>query len=208
MGVYMKVVLYTQRVEVAESYGERRDCADQNIPCFIEACGYLPLPLPNIRNIAERLIEQIQPSGIVLTGGNSLTKYGGEAPERDEVERWILDVSLERDIPVYGFCRGMQVILDYFGCELEQVQGHVAVRHKLSGTLGELEVNSFHNQACYKVKGPLEALARTQDGVIEAVRHKDKRILGTMWHPEREERFQTLDIRRVKELFDQYGQAH
>ena len=208
MGVYMKVVLYTQRVEVAESYGERRDCADQNIPCFIEACGYLPLPLPNIRNIAERLIEQIQPSGIVLTGGNSLTKYGGEAPERDEVERWILDVSLERDIPVYGFCRGMQVILDYFGCELEQVQGHVAVRHKLSGTLGELEVNSFHNQACYKVKGPLEALARTQDGVIEAVRHKDKHILGTMWHPEREERFQTLDIRRVKELFDQYGQAH
>lgn len=208
MGVYMKVVLYTQRVEVAESYGERRDCADQNIPRFIEACGYLPLPLPNIRNIAERLIEQIQPSGIVLTGGNSLTKYGGEAPERDEVERWILDVSLERDIPVYGFCRGMQVILDYFGCELEQVQGHVAVRHKLSGTLGELEVNSFHNQACYKVKGPLEALARTQDGVIEAVRHKDKRILGTMWHPEREERFQTLDIRRVKELFDQYGQAH
>ena len=208
MGVYMKVVLYTQRVEVAESYGERRDCADQNIPCFIEACGYLPLPLPNIRNIAERLIEQIQPSGIVLTGGNSLTKYGGEAPERDEVERWILDVSLERDIPVYGFCRGMQVILDYFGCELEQVQGHVAVRHKLSGTLGELEVNSFHNQACYKVKGPLEALARTQDGVIEAVRHKDKRILGTMWHPEREERFQTLDLRRLKELFDQYGQAH
>ena len=88
------------------------------------------------------------------------------------------------------------------------MQGHVAVRHKLSGTLGELEVNSFHNQACYKVKGPLEALARTQDGVIEAVRHKDKRILGTMWHPEREERFQTLDIRRVKELFDQYGQAH
>ena len=84
MGVYMKVVLYTQRVEVAESYGERRDCADQNIPCFIEACGYLPLPLPNIRNIAERLIEQIRPSGIILTGGNSLVEYGGDAPERDE----------------------------------------------------------------------------------------------------------------------------
>lgn len=198
----VKIVLYTQRVEVVESYGERRDCADQNIPHFIEACGYLPVPLPNIKSIAEGLIEQIQPSGIVLTGGNSLTKYGGEAPERDEAERRILDISLEQDIPVYGFCRGMQVILDYFDCELKQVQGHVAVRHKISGRLGELEVNSFHNQACYKVKDPLEVLARTQDGVVEAVRHKDKRILGTMWHPEREEHFQMLDIRRVKELFD------
>lgn len=198
----MKIVLYTQRVEVIEDYGERRDCADQNIPRFIEACGYLPVPLPNIKSIAEKMVEQMQPEGIILTGGNSLVKYGGDAPERDETEKRILDISLQNDIPIYGFCRGMQVILDYFDCELEQVQGHVAVRHKTSGTLGELEVNSFHNQACYRVKDPLEALARTQDGVIEAVRHKDKRILGTMWHPEREEHFQTLDIQRVKELFD------
>ncbi|MBD5489827.1 MAG: C26 family cysteine hydrolase domain-containing family [Lachnospiraceae bacterium] len=197
----MKVVLYTQRVELIESYGERRDCADQNIPRFIEACGYLPIPLPNIRNIAEKLIEQIQPSGIILTGGNSLAKYGGDAPERDEAERRILDVSLERDIPVYGFCRGMQVILDYFDCELNQVQGHVAVHHKVSGVLGELEVNSFHNQACYRVKDPVEVLAQTQDGVIEAVQHKNKRILGTMWHPERETPFPDLDIQRIQKLF-------
>lgn len=30
-----KIVLYTQRVEVVESYGERRDCADQEIPRFL-----------------------------------------------------------------------------------------------------------------------------------------------------------------------------
>ena len=197
----VKIILYTQRVEVIESYGERRDCADQNIPRFIEACGYLPIPLPNIRNIAEKLIEQIQPSGIILTGGNSLAKYGGDAPERDEAERRILDVSIEHDIPVYGFCRGMQVILDYFGCELEQVQGHVAVHHKILGILGGLEVNSFHNQACYRVKDPLEVLAQTQDGVIEAVRHKDKRILGTMWHPEREKPFPISDIQQIQKLF-------
>lgn len=196
-----KIVLYTQRVEIIESYGERRDCADQNIPRFIETCGYLPVPLPNIRNIAEKLIEQLCPAGIVLTGGNGLIKYGGDAPERDETERRILEISLERNIPVYGFCRGMQVILDYFGCELEQVHGHVAVRHKISGILGELEVNSFHNQACYRVKDPMETLAQTQDGVIEAVRHKNKRILGTMWHPEREKPFRDTDVERMRKLF-------
>lgn len=196
-----KIVLYTQRVEIVESYGERRDCADQNIPRFIEACGYLPVPIPNVLDIAKEMAEQMQPAGIFLTGGNSLAKYGGDAPERDEVENALLTFALRHDIPVYGFCRGMQMILDYFGCELEQVQGHVAVRHKVSGVLGELEVNSFHNQACRMIKEPLEILAQSEDGVVEAVLHKEKRVLGTMWHPEREEPFLLSDIQRVKELF-------
>ncbi len=196
-----EIVLYTQRVEIIESYGERRDCADQNIPRFIEACGYLPVPIPNIKSVAEEMIGYIQPAGIVLTGGNSLVKYGGNAPERDEVEKRLLDMALERGIPVYGFCRGMQMILDYFSCELDQVQGHVAVRHKVFGEMGEWEVNSFHNQACRYVKEPLKVLAQTEDGVIEAVQHKNKHILGTMWHPEREKPFQMPGIQLLQELF-------
>lgn len=200
-GTSVKAVFYTQRVEIVESYGERRDCADQNIPRFLEACGYLPIPLPNARSIAEKMIEQIKPEGIVLTGGNSLVKYGGNAPERDEMEKRILGLAMEKDIPVYGFCRGMQVIVDYFGSELEQVQGHVAVRHAVSGELGIREVNSFHNQACCKVKLPLRVLAQSQDGVIEAVCYPEKHILATMWHPERENPFQDVDIQLVRKFF-------
>lgn len=201
MVINMKTILYTQRVEIVESYGERRDCADQNIPRFIQACGYLPVPMPNIVDAARQMAKQLEPAGIVLTGGNSLVKYGGNAPERDEAERELLNIALQYDMPVYGFCRGMQVILDYFGCELEQVQGHVAVHHKVTGALGDLEVNSFHNQACRIVRDSLEILAQSEDGVIEAVLHKDKRILGTMWHPEREKPFKVSDIKRVQELF-------
>lgn len=196
-----KIVLYTQRVEIIESYGERRDCADQNIPRFIETCGYLPVPVPNVLGIAGKMAEQMHPAGIVLTGGNSLVKYGGDAPERDKVEKELLAFALRYDIPVYGFCRGMQVILDYFGCDLEQVQGHVAVQHKVSGILGGLEVNSFHNQSCRTIKEPLEILAQSEDGVIEAVRHKKKRVLGTMWHPEREEPFRMQEIKWLQEHF-------
>ncbi len=197
----MKIVLYTQRVEIVESYGERRDCADQNIPYFIETCGYLPIPLPNNQRCTEQIIKQIQPVGIVLTGGNSLVKYGGNAPERDETEKRILDMALEYNISVYGFCRGMQVIADYFGCDLTEIQGHVAVHHMVSGKMGTFEVNSFHNQACCSVKKPLEVLAQTDDGVIEAICYREKHILGTMWHPERENPFADADIRRVQELF-------
>jgi putative glutamine amidotransferase len=97
--------------------------------------------------------------------------------------------------------------LDYFGCELTDVKGHVAVRHRLLGTFGGLEVNSFHNQALVK-KGDfagngdvLEILAYTDDGVVEAVHHKKYKILATMWHPEREEIFRDDDIKRVQNLF-------
>ena len=197
----MRTVIYTQRVEIVEGYGERRDCADQNIPIFLQACGYLPIPAPNVCDVVQEMIDAIQPAGIVLTGGNSLCKYGGNAPERDETERKILEIAIERNIPVYGFCRGMQVILDYYGCPLVEVKGHVAVRHTLTGALGGIEVNSFHNQACMDVSDSLEVLAKTEDGVVEAVRAKNAQTLATMWHPEREQPFGVSDMERLKRLF-------
>lgn len=197
----MKKVLYTQRVEIIESYQERRDCADQNIPRFLEACGYLPVPVPNVLSALDELLDELQPSGIVLTGGNSLVSCGGQAPERDDTDRRLIKAAIKKDIPLYGFCRGMQSILDFFGCELLDVEGHTAVRHRVTGIWGDLEVNSYHNQACRSVKEPLEAAEMAEDLVVEAVCCPQLRIIATMWHPEREHPFQDADIRRVQELF-------
>lgn len=196
-----KIVIYTQRVEVVESYGERRDCADQNIPRFLEACGYLPIPLPNVLEEPAAFVELLQPAGIVLTGGNSLQKYGGTAPERDDTDYCLVETALNNKIPIYGFCRGMQSILDYFGCRLEHVECHVAVRHQVHGIWGDFEVNSYHNQACLEVTGGLEVAAQTEDGVIEAVVSWEHLLVATMWHPERENPFADRDVRRVRELF-------
>lgn len=201
----MKMILFTQRVELVESYGERRDCADQRIVEFLEVCGYMPVPLPNVIQDIEAYVRQLRPSGIVLTGGNSLEGYGGNAPERDRTDRTLLRISLKQELPLYGFCRGMQSILDYFGCPLSQVEGHVAKRHPLKNARGETirEVNSYHNQAAYTrdVKEPLEVTACTEDSIVEAIRHREKKIMGTMWHPEREKEFLTEDIAAIQELF-------
>lgn len=196
-----KVVIYTQRVEVVESYQERRDCADQNIPRFLEACGYLPVPMPNVIKQPAVFVEALQPAGIVLTGGNSLEKYGGTAPERDDTDYCLVESAINKQIPIYGFCRGMQSILDYFGCRLENVEHHVAVRHQVHGKWGNFEVNSYHNQACMEVMGELEIMAQTLDGVIEAVISKKYPVMATMWHPERENPFMDKDIERVKGFF-------
>lgn len=201
----MEPVIYTQRVEIIKEYQERRDCADQRIADFISACGFLPVPVPNREAVAERLIERIRPVGIILTGGNSLTQYGGNAPERDAMDKRLIEIAVRELIPLYGFCRGMQSILNYFGNKLTDVEGHVALRHVIQGKMGVLEVNSYHNQACVQLSNHcgLNILAQTPDEVIEAVRHERFPIIGTMWHPEREKDFDINDINRVKKLFEE-----
>lgn len=199
----MKCVVYTQRVEIIESYGERRDCADQRIADFINACGFLPVPLPNNESLAEHFVNTINPAGIILTGGNSLVKYGGVAPERDGMDRKLIEISIKKEIPLYGFCRGMQSILDYFGNELESITGHVAVKHEINMQGNVQIVNSYHNQACTKLKegSGLLSIAESNDGVIEAVSHEKMPIVGIMWHPERENMYREMDVQFVKKLF-------
>lgn len=197
----MKAVIYTQRVDVIESYNERRDCSDQNISRFIQTCGYLPIPVSNVICNLENFVDYAKPAGIVLTGGNSMVKYAGTAPERDRTDRELIRIAQKYRIPIYGFCRGMQSILDYFGCVLENVSGHVAVRHRVMGEWGDFEVNSYHNQACTKIEAPLKIVAAGADGVIEAVECTEQKINATMWHPEREQPFAEADIKRIRQLF-------
>ena len=52
-----------------------------------------------------------------------------------------------------------------------------------------------------EVKEPFKVLAYTEDGVIEAIQSTEYKIIGTMWHPEREQLFSQKDIERVRKLF-------
>ncbi len=203
----MKRVIYTQRVEIVENYNERRDCADVEIAKLIWECGFLPVPVNNIPQKINTFLDQIRPDGILLTGGNDLSKYGGNAPERDETEKKIIEYGIKNNIPIYGFCRGMQVIADYFGAELTKITNHVSVRHRLEGSSpwnGRI-VNSFHNMAVKAVTGGLTVEARSEDGVIEVIRGKDQSIYGTMWHPEREKPYMQSDIQFIKQIFSEEG---
>lgn len=65
----MKTVLYTQRVEVVKSYGERRDCADQNIARFLSTCGFLPLPGSKYKGTGRKNDDGIK------TGGNCVYRW-------------------------------------------------------------------------------------------------------------------------------------
>jgi len=111
----MTLVAVTQRVAVEPRHGERRDCLDQAWTRFLLACGLTPMPAPNQQEAALALCTTAPVAGIVLTGGNDLAAYGGDAPERDATEGALIDLAARRGWPVLGVCRGMQMIQERFG---------------------------------------------------------------------------------------------
>jgi gamma-glutamyl-gamma-aminobutyrate hydrolase PuuD len=196
-----RMIAVTQRVDVVPRRGERRDALDQSWARLLAACGLIVLPVPNHPATAAAMLGGAPVSGLLLTGGNDLARYGGDAPERDETERLLLTLARERRLPVLGVCRGMQVIQDAFGVPLKPVAGHVAVRHRVEGSGPAAEVNSFHGFGATGSVAELEVLARAADGIVEAVRHRSEPILAQMWHPERESPYDPADIARIRRHF-------
>lgn len=195
----MSIALVTQRVAIDPAHGERRDALDQRWGAFLARCGMIAAPVPNRRDAALGLAAATLPTLIVLSGGNDLSAYGGDAPERDETEFALLDWARDNGVPVLGICRGMQVILHAFGTPLVRLEGHVATRHNVTGGGTEREVNSYHSFGALAVKC-LTVDLRAADQSVEAVTHPQERIKGIMWHPERETVFSEQDVTLVRDL--------
>lgn len=191
----MKQIGITQRVDVTEKK-ERRNSLDQRWIDLLMRCDLNPIILPNHLESLRLLIQNISFSGFVLSGGNDLHFYSGDAPERDEVELFLISYAIDRRLPLLGVCRGMQVIHHYFGDSLKQVEGHAGAHHAI--TSGH-QVNSYHHLAVASTT--LQVCEQSKDGVIESTRHPDYPILGVMWHPERENPFREEDIQLIQGFF-------
>ena len=201
----------TQRVDRFESYNENRDALDQRLIDWVIQLGYMPIPIPNSlvnltssTNLQPNLdvwLNEINIDVIVLSGGNNI----GDFKQRDLTESYILSWAEQYKKPVLGICRGMQMMGVYSGADLVEVEKHVRARHKLKikdiyiNCLPE-SVNSFHNFALEKCPVMYDIMAESQDGSIEAIRHKKLPWEGWMWHPEREKKFTIIEQVRFKKL--------
>lgn len=202
----------TMREVQAEGYFEPRDALARDWGRFLDAAipdaAWLPLPNLGAPGV-EAFCAKWRLNGLILTGGEDL----GVAPVRDETERALLRYFLQRHQPVLGVCRGLQLLWSEMGGQLETKAGHRATRHALTlASLPEagveqrvVEVNSYHNY-CLRPPGSsmLEhpsTFARAADGTIEGVAFRDGRVVGVMWHPEREPQPEPFDVALARKLF-------
>ncbi len=160
--------------------------------------------------------------GLLLSGGGDvdILLFSGEAnpaigipsPQRDRLEITLAKLAVESGWPLFGICRGIQVLNVALGGALITdipSQYKTSIQHATPAEAGrqylahtvkiekknllariireeEILVNSFHHQA---IKSPAERLvvtARAWDGLIEAVElpGTEKPVIGVQWHPE------------------------
>lgn len=186
----------------------------------INAAGGIAVALPPIENPEQILGQLDSVDGILFSGGGDinplllgeepLPQLGGVNPIRDAHELLLTRLAYDRGIPMFGICRGLQVIVAALGGTLHQdiktcmteinpikhsqempryVASHTvtALEESIIGkTLGKkIAVNSFHHQAVANPGPLLRVTATAPDGVIEGVESTDfKSVMGVQWHPE------------------------
>jgi putative glutamine amidotransferase len=205
----------------------------------IQRAGGLAVMIPPDGHLADAPDEMLDLlDGLILAGGNDIDPafYGADphpetrhiVPERDRSELALARRAIERDMPLLGICRGMQLINVAFGGTLRQhlpdELGHEEHRRTLGSfedadhdvrlTAGSLAARaageeihatkSHHHQGVAKIGVGLEVTGISMlDDLPEAIEAPDRRfVLGVQWHPEADER-----SRIVGALVEQSG-AH
>lgn len=161
--------------------------------------------------------------GVLFTGGDDIhpflygeetdAKCGNVSQPRDSMEMALVPLVMEFGKPIFGICRGIQILNTAMGGTLHQdipsqFKSELSIAHRqpfaykvpshtvditpgtlLSRILGEehasIAVNSMHHQAIKDVAPGLEVCGYAPDKMIEAVYAPDYPfLLGVQWHPE------------------------
>lgn len=187
----------------------------------VEAAGGIPviiapkrMPNANMSLLLDRI------DGLLLSGGADINPIlVGEDPvpalhgintERDLFELTLTRLAYNRQIPMLGICRGIQVLAAALGGTIMQdiatsLSHTQLIKHsqdadratathfveavegsRIAELLGKrFAVNSFHHQAVGQCGPRFRITAQSADGVIEAIESTEmKSIIGVQWHPE------------------------
>ena len=185
----------------------------------LEEAGAVPvmLPLTDGEAALRRIVDALD--GFLIAGGQDVSPalYGEQTkptckeicPERDAMESVLLRLLWDADKPVFGICRGLQILNAHLGGTLYQdltAEHPSDVNHRMAAPYDRAEhtatllkdtplyallrqetigVNSCHHQAIKTLAPGLSPMAVSPDGLVEAVYAPGKRFVwAVQWHPE------------------------
>lgn len=182
------------------------------------AAGYNVFVIPRTEDatIIRRMLKRVDV--LMLTGGVDVNparygaapspKLGAVSDKRDACEYAVLKVAAEMKKPIFGTCRGVQVINTFFGgtlwqdipSEIAGSRDHratdaktgmahvikIAPKSRLRAVLGvdTVRVNSYHHQAVQRLAPGFRVTAVSDDGIVEAIECDSLPVVGVQFHPE------------------------
>lgn len=214
------------------------------LEAVLKAADAIPMILPSLGEGLDLDAVLDRVDGVLATGSRSnvFPELYGEEPtdengpydsERDATTLPLLRRAIERGIPVFAICRGMQELNVALGgsllTEIQTIDGRkdhrapdsedqnerfriahpisIADNSCLAGIVGRdgVEVNSLHRQALGGLGKGVTVEAQAEDGTIEAVTVKDASgyVVATQWHPE----YWATSDEPSKKLFKAFGDA-
>jgi N5-(cytidine 5'-diphosphoramidyl)-L-glutamine hydrolase len=155
--------------------------------------------VPNKKKLSKKKIKEI--NLLIIPGGNDVSNVLKTSKIRNIIEKNLIKICFKKKIPILGICRGAQLLNKSFGGKISKIKKHMRTRHNIFFTNREiikknfLNVNSFHNDGIKKndLSKSFKVLASDKHNNIEMFISNNKKIIGTMWHPEREKSTQLLD---------------
>ena len=171
----------------------------------LTACGVQPVLSMDL-SVADTCDALLVPGGADVNPalyGQENTASVGIDDDRDRDEITLIRRFFAQNKPIFGICRGHQIINVAFGGDMIQ---HVpfAERHVNLGEKGDnvhtvralhpfmqemygdcFPVNSSHHQAADRLGEGLIATCVNEEGVNEGFIHENGRVIGVQFHPER-----------------------
>jgi anthranilate synthase component II len=129
--------------------------------------------------------QKLRPDRLVISPGPGRPSGAGRSIE--------LIQGLGRTTPTLGVCLGHQAIVEAFGGEVSQARSLLhgkasVISHDAGGIYAglppRLEAGRYHSLAATRIPDALTVTARTDDGEVMGVRHRDLPIEGVQFHPE------------------------
>lgn len=226
-------------IGLAPLWDDGKQCVwmEQDYLEAITLAGGMPIILPLVQN--EAMIEEIASKidGLFLTGGDDINPNiyhekatdlcGKMCDSRDRFELKLVEKIIEQNKPIFGVCRGLQLLNVFFkGTLFQDIPTQYKKDRNFShrqqipydqpvhevffvegGLLAQwlnvntLQVNSRHHQGIKKLGEGLMVEALSSDGLIEAIHHSNYPFLvAVQWHPE--SRCKTNEQERM--LFEQF----
>ncbi|MGO4437005.1 gamma-glutamyl-gamma-aminobutyrate hydrolase family protein [Rhizobium sp. RAF56] len=216
----------------------------QYIRATLKAAGLMALIVPAMEEgyDADAILDRVD--GLLVSGSATNVHpslYGADAteadgpfdPARDAVSLPLIRRALDRGIPTFAICRGIQELNVALGGSLaSEIQDQPGVwDHRKPANVdrdsmyairqgvfiregscladivgpGELQVNSLHRQAIAKTAPRLQVEATAEDGTIEGVSVIDAKAfaVGVQWHPE----YWAETDSPSRRLFEAFGDA-